>query len=116
MSPTSLGDRLFITADARIDARDELCARLRDCGRDLALDLPDPELVLHAYDAWGEGCLRHLLGDFSFALWDASRRKLFCAVDALGVRPFFYADRGGLFVGSNSLACVRLHDKVRRAG
>jgi len=113
VSPTSLDDRLFITADARIDARDELCARLRDCDRDLPLDLPDPELVLHAYDAWGEGCLRHLLGDFSFALWDASRRKLFCAVDALGTRPFYYADHGGLFVGSNSLACVRLHPKVR---
>ena len=113
VSPTSLDDRLFITADARIDARDELCARLRDRGRDLPLDLPDPELVLHAYDAWGEGCLQHLLGDFSFALWDAPRRKLFCAVDALGARAFYYADRGGSFVGSNTLACVRLHDEVR---
>ncbi len=112
VSPTSLEDRLFITADARIDARDELCARLRDCGRDLPVDLPDPELVLHAYDAWGEGCLQHLLGDFSFALWDAPRRKLFCAVDALGTRAFYYADRGGSFVGSNTLACVRLHDEV----
>jgi asparagine synthase (glutamine-hydrolysing) len=113
VSPASLEDRLFITADARIDARDELCARLRDCGRDLPLDLPDPELVLHAYDAWGEGCLRHLLGDFSFALWDAPRRRLLCAVDALGARAFYYADHGGSFVGSNTLACVRLHDGVR---
>jgi asparagine synthase (glutamine-hydrolysing) len=36
-----------------------------------------------------------------------------CAVDPLGVRPFYYADRGGLFAGSNSLACVRLHPAVR---
>lgn len=113
VSPASLEDRLFVTADARIDARDELCARLRDHGRDLPVDLPDPDLILHAYDAWGEGCLRHLLGDFSFALWDAARRKLVCAVDALGARAFYYADRGGLFVGGNSLACVRLHPGVR---
>ena len=113
VSPARLGDRLFISADARIDARDDLCARLRDHGRDLPLDLPDPDLVLHAYDAWGEGCLVHLLGDFSFALWDARRRRLFCAVDALGARPFYYADRGGSFVGSNTLACVRLHEAVR---
>ena len=113
VSPARLGDRLFISADARIDARDELCARLRDHGRDLPLDLPDAELILHAYDAWGEGCLAHLLGDFSFALWDARRRTLFCAVDPLGVRAFYYADRGGSFVGSNSLACVRLHEAVR---
>jgi asparagine synthase (glutamine-hydrolysing) len=111
VSPARLGDHLFISADARIDARDELFARLRD--RDLSPDLPDSELVLHAYDAWGEGCLAHLLGDFSFALWDARRRKLFCAVDPLGARAFYYADRGGSFVGSNSLACVRLHEAVR---
>jgi asparagine synthase (glutamine-hydrolysing) len=113
VSPAALGDRLFITADARVDARDELCARLRDHGREPRTDAPDPELLLHAYDAWGEGCFEHLLGDFSFALWDAPRRKLVCAVDQLGVKPFYYADRGELFVGANSLACVRLHPEVR---
>jgi asparagine synthase (glutamine-hydrolysing) len=113
VSPACLEDRLFVTADARIDARDELCARLRDHGRDLPVDLPDPELVLHAYDAWGADCVRHLLGDFSFALWDARRRELFCAVDALGARAFYYADRESCFVGSNSLPCVRLHRGVR---
>jgi asparagine synthase (glutamine-hydrolysing) len=112
-SPASLDGRLFIAADARIDARDELCARLRDCGHDLRTDEPDPVLILHAYDAWGEGCLPRLLGDFSFALWDAPRRKLVCAVDPLGVKPFYYADRGGLFAGGNSLDCVRLHPEVR---
>jgi len=112
-SPASLGGRLFIAADARLDARDELCARLRDHGGDVAPDLPDPELILHAYEAWGEGCLPHLLGDFSFALWDGPRRRLVCAVDPLGVKPFYYADRAGLFAGSNTLACVRLHPAVR---
>jgi asparagine synthase (glutamine-hydrolysing) len=115
VSPATLDDRLFVTADARIDARDELCARLRDHGRDLPLDLPDPLLILHAYDAWGEGALTRLLGDFSFALWDEPRRRLVCAVDALGTRPFYYADRAGLFVGANSLRCVRLHAGVRDA-
>lgn len=111
--PANLDGRLFIAADARVDGRDELCTRLRDRGRDVHDDDPDPDLILHAYDVWGEGCLDHLLGDFSFALWDAPRRKLVCAVDPLGVRPFYYADRGGLFAGSNSLACVRLHPAVR---
>jgi asparagine synthase (glutamine-hydrolysing) len=112
VSPAALDERLFVTADARIDARDELCARLRDHGREPRPDAPDPELILHAYDAWGERCLEHLLGDFVFALWDARRRRLFCAVDAFGSRPFFYADRGGLFVGANNLDCVRLHGGV----
>jgi len=112
-SPASLDGRLFIAADARLDARDELCDRLRDHCPAVTTDIPDAELILRAYDAWGERCVRHLLGDFSFALWDAPRRQLVCAVDALGVKPFYYADRGGLFAGSNSLACVRLHRSVR---
>jgi asparagine synthase (glutamine-hydrolysing) len=112
-SPARLSERLVIAADARLDARDELCARLRDHGSDVAPDLPDPELILHAYQAWSEGCLPHLLGDFSFALWDGPRRRLVCAVDPLGVKRFYYADRGGLFAGSNTLACVRLHPAVR---
>jgi len=111
--PCSLRNRLFITADARVDGRHDLCARLRDRGHELGSDATDPELLLHAYDAWGEDCLEYLLGDFSFALWDAPRRRLICAVDHLGVKPFYYANRGGLFVGSNSLECVRLHPHVR---
>jgi asparagine synthase (glutamine-hydrolysing) len=114
-SPASLGGRLFIAADARLDAREELCARLRDHAGDVGTGthLADAELILRAYDAWGEDCLQHLLGDFSFALWDGPRRRLVCAVDPLGVKPFYYADRGGVFAGSNSLACVRLHPAVR---
>jgi asparagine synthase (glutamine-hydrolysing) len=111
--PRSLDGRLFITADARVDARQELCARLRDRGHDPRNDAPDSELLLRAYDAWGESFLEHILGDFSFALWDAPRRRLVCAVDQLGVKPFYYANRGELFVGSNSLQCVRLHPQVR---
>jgi asparagine synthase (glutamine-hydrolysing) len=113
VSPTRLEDRLFVAADARLDARDELCARLRDHGRDVPLDAPDPELILAAYDAWGEGCVTRLLGDFSFALWDARRARLVCAVDPLGARAFYYADRGGVFVGGNSLVAVRCHAAVR---
>jgi asparagine synthase (glutamine-hydrolysing) len=113
VSPAGLDDRLFVTADARLDARDELRDRLRGHGREVPPDAPDPELLLHAYDVWGTRCLEHLLGDFSFALWDARRRELFCAVDALGARSFYYADGRDAFVGSNDLACVRLAGGVR---
>jgi asparagine synthase (glutamine-hydrolysing) len=112
-SPSTLDGRLFVAADARLDARDELCGSLRAHGQGARADAPDAELILQAYDAWGEACLPRLLGDFSFALWDAPARKLVCAVDPLGVRAFYYADRAGLFAGGNSLDCVRLHPAVR---
>jgi asparagine synthase (glutamine-hydrolysing) len=107
-SPARLDDRLVLASDARLDARDELRARLGARAEALPADAPDAALILHAYDAWGEACLPHLSGDFSFALWDAARRRLLCAVDPLGARAFYYAEPGGRFVGANSLACVRL--------
>lgn len=111
--PCSLDGRVWITADARVDGRADLTDRLRGKGRDVAASVTDPELILHAYHAWGENCLEHLLGDFSFVIWDGHRRQIFCAVDQWGVKPFYYADVGSSFVFSNTLDCVRMHPKVR---
>ncbi len=110
--PCSLGGRLWITADARVDAREDLRGKLRGHTAANLEEATDPELILHAYEAWGEECLQHLLGDFSFALWDAPRRRLVCAVDHFGVKPFYYARVGNAFVFSNTLDCVRMHPSV----
>ena len=55
----------------------------------------DGELILRAYERWGEDCPRWLYGDYAFALWDSGKRLLFCARDAVGVRPFFYVHGPG---------------------
>jgi asparagine synthase (glutamine-hydrolysing) len=80
---------LSITADARIDNREELFAALDFDGRPKG-GIADSELILAAYEKWGEECPKYLLGDFSFAIWDSRNKKLFCARDPLGIKPFFY--------------------------
>ena len=113
--PAALGERLFIIADARIDARAELIAKLRaknSSAGSLSLSTPDSELILRAYDCWGEACVENLLGDFSFAIWDARERRLFCARDQMGVKPLFYARSGSTFVFGNTLDCLRMHPAV----
>src|SRR5262249_7408302 len=50
----------------------------------------DTEVILEAYLEWGEGCLEHFNGMWSFGLWDRRRRALFCARDRFGVKPFYY--------------------------
>ena len=94
-------------ADSRLDARPELAAKLRAAGRRLSADPPDAELLLHAYSEWGARCVEHLLGDFSFAIWDNSSRRLFCARDHFGFRPFYYARTADSFLFSNTLDCLR---------
>ena len=110
--PASLEGRYTITADARIDCREELRAQLGDAGRKIPRIATDSELILHAYAAWGEGCVERLRGDFAFAIWDARRKTLFCARDHFGVKPFYYALPGDAFVFSNTLNCLRLHPAV----
>lgn len=101
-----------ITAHARIDGQDNLRRRLRDAGQEPGRDTTDAQLILHAYLAWGEACLDHLLGDFTFAIWDEHRQVLFCARDHFGIRPLFYAHAGKRLVVSNTMQAVRLHPDV----
>lgn len=79
----------LITADARLDNRVELSNSL---GIDIERDATDDTgLILAAFLKWGVACAQHLIGDFAFAIWDTENKTLFCARDALGMRPLHYA-------------------------
>ncbi len=81
---------LLLTADARIDNREELIRTLR-AKKHLREDAPtDADLILGAYRCWGEECPARLIGDFAFAVWDARRKRLFAARDAMGMRALYY--------------------------
>lgn len=78
-----------IAADARIDNRDEVGARLGlDAARLAAMS--DAALIAAGYAAWGHDVPAHLAGDYAFALWDAAHGRLFCARDHFGLRPLYY--------------------------
>ena len=79
----SHADRFVLTAGARLDNRDELCD-LFDIPYPQRSQTPDGALILRAYERWGQGCVEHLLGDWSFALWDARQHELFLARDHHG--------------------------------
>ncbi|MBY0404240.1 MAG: asparagine synthase (glutamine-hydrolyzing) [Cyanobacteria bacterium] len=67
----------------------------------------DAEVILKAYDAWGEACLNRFNGMWAFALYDPKNDTLFCARDRFGVKPFVYAiDQGNLVFASESKAIV----------
>ncbi len=66
---------LTLVADCRIDNREEL-AGLFGIGAAELRDMPDSALVLRAYKTWGNDCAEHLLGDFTFAVWDGRAKKL----------------------------------------
>ena len=92
---------VILTADARVDNRDELMRTLTTRGYLEEKDPTDADLILAAYECWGEACAREIIGDFAFAVWDKRERKLVCSRDPVGIRPLFFTQRGQtLFVAS----------------
>lgn len=82
--------------------RDELTA----AGSRFATD-SDTEVILEAYRAWGADCLTRFDGMFAFALWDAQRRRLFCARDRFGKKPFFYTVQNNALYFASELSALR---------
>lgn len=106
--------RLCLTADARIDNRAELLALLDFNGRPPS-EIADSELILAAYEKWGDECPARLLGDFAFAVWDASRQRLFCARDHFGGRQLYYYSSPQLFACATEIkALLTLPEAPRR--
>ena len=62
----------------------------------------DTEVIVHAWEQWGEACVERFRGMFAFVLWDRNQQTLFMARDRLGVKPLYYAllDDGTLLFGS----------------
>ncbi|HET7159203.1 MAG TPA: asparagine synthase (glutamine-hydrolyzing), partial [Burkholderiales bacterium] len=75
----------------------------------------DTEVIVHAWEAWGEACVTRFRGMFAFALWDRNRETLFLARDRLGVKPLYYAmlDDGLLIFGSE-LKALLAHPRLKR--
>lgn len=83
-------EQFYITANARLDNRSELFASLLP-EQQPSKDVTDGELILKAYQHWGEDCPRFLLGDFAFIIWDNTKQHLFCARDHMGIKVLYYS-------------------------
>ncbi len=107
-------DGLCVTFDGRVDNREELADAFK--GADLHLKGDgDAELVLRAYQLWGDESPRRILGDFAYALWDGRNGRLLCARDPMGVKPLYYFAGSGFFLCASELHQILEDPRVQRA-
>jgi asparagine synthase (glutamine-hydrolysing) len=74
----------------------------------------DTEVIVHAWEAWGENCVTRFRGMFAFALYDRNRDTLFLARDRLGVKPLYYAQIDGFLMFGSELKSLLAHPSFPR--
>ena len=87
--PLWRGDSLAIVFNGEIYNYLELRLELEESGYAFNTN-GDTEVILAAYQCWGEDCVSHFNGMWAFALLDREKKRLFCSRDRFGVKPFYY--------------------------
>jgi asparagine synthase (glutamine-hydrolysing) len=75
----------------------------------------DTETIVHAYEEYGDDCVKQLNGMFAFAIWDGYQRKLLLARDRLGVKPLYYFFNERCLIFGSELKAILAHHEVPRA-
>jgi asparagine synthase (glutamine-hydrolysing) len=66
----------------------------------------DTEVILYSYKEWGTKCLDKFNGMFAFAIWDDDKKVLFAARDRIGIKPFYYFQKGKFFVFASEIKAI----------
>lgn len=97
--------QLWLTYNGEVYNYLELMAELKAKGHAFR-SRSDSEVILHAYEEWGEDCVKRFNGMWAFALWDKRNKKLFCSRDRFGVKPFYYLYDGQAFLWASEIKAL----------
>lgn len=100
------GEQLWVTFNGEIYNYLELRDELRTLGYAFHTE-SDVEVLLRAYEAWGTACLDRFIGMFAFALWDQTRRRLWCVRDRMGIKPFYFAVSNDAFAFASEMKALK---------
>lgn len=106
-------DTMWVVFNGEIYNYQELRETLRKKGH-IFVSESDTEVIIHAFEEYGSRCVEHLNGMFVFAVWDATRRRLYIARDRLGIKPLYYWLGGDQIVFGSELKALLVHPDVPR--
>lgn len=105
--------RIVLTYNGEIYNYQEIRRKLEKTGKyEWKTDHSDTEVLIHAYEEWGIGCLSEFRGMFAFALWDAEKESCILVRDRLGIKPLYYMeDNGRLVFASEIKALLKVREQ-----
>jgi len=112
--PMSLDNKYIIVYNGEIYNYIEVRQELKSFGYSFKTK-SDTEVILAAYDNWGQECLHKFNGMWAFSIYDKIKNIIFCSRDRFGIKPFYYLDEGRYFAyGSeiNQLLDIKKEIKV----
>ncbi|MCH8295521.1 hypothetical protein IH992_30940 [Candidatus Poribacteria bacterium] len=104
---------VIITYNGEIYNFQELRVELEALGHQF-YSRTDSEVIVHAYEEWGEECVHRFNGMFAFAVWDYTQRRLFLARDRYGIKPLYYYHGNGVFIFASEIKALLQHPVVER--
>jgi asparagine synthase (glutamine-hydrolysing) len=104
---------LWITFNGEIFNFVELREELTGLGHRFATR-SDTEVIVHAYEEWGDVCVERFNGQWAFVIWDTRSETVFASRDRLGVRPFFYAHTPARFAFASEIKALFADPAVPR--
>ncbi|HUN82118.1 MAG TPA: asparagine synthase (glutamine-hydrolyzing), partial [Phycisphaerae bacterium] len=105
-------DSLWIIFNGCIYNYRELQKPLREAGHRFKTST-DTEVILHAYEEWGEDCVSRFNGMWAFAIYDTRKKTLFCSRDRLGVKPFYYCRAADRFLFASEIKALLALTEVK---
>ncbi len=74
----------------------------------------DTEVLLHAFEEWGEDAIQKFIGMFTFVIFDNEKKEFLACRDRAGVKPFFYSWQDGLFIFASELKAIVKHPSFKK--
>jgi asparagine synthase (glutamine-hydrolysing) len=105
---------VWVTFNGVIFNHVELAAQLRDRGHTFRTSC-DTEVIVHAWEEWGESCFARFNGQWAIALWDNREERLVLSRDRLGVRPLYYTRTSDRLLFASEVKALFADPSVERA-